>query len=48
MNLAGYGIEVGHPAELVVLDCQSEVMAVAEIAQPLMSFENGRKSFVGP
>lgn len=48
MNLAGYGVEVGHPADLVVLDCQSEAMAVAEVAQPLMGFKNGRKSFVRP
>lgn len=48
MNLAGYGIEVGYPADLVVLDCQSEAMAVAEVAQPLMGLKNGRKSFVRP
>ena len=35
MNAAGYGIAVGHPADLVVLDSRDPAMAVAELAQPL-------------
>jgi cytosine deaminase len=46
MNLADYGIAVGNPADLVVLDCHDSAMAVAEIAQPLMGFKRGRRSFV--
>ena len=46
MNLADYGIALGNPADLVVLDCRDRAMAVAEIAQPLMGFKRGRRSFV--
>lgn len=45
MNLDGYGIAVGNPADFVVLDCQSPAMAVAELAQPLSGFKRGRRSF---
>jgi cytosine deaminase len=45
MNLAGYGVAVGHPADLVVLDSTDPAMAVAEIAQPLFGIKRGRRSF---
>ena len=45
MNLEQYGIEVGHPADLVVLDCAEEAAAVAEIIQPLVGYKRGRRSF---
>jgi len=45
MNLAHYGIAVGHPADLVVLDCAQEQAAVAEIIQPLFAYKRGRRSF---
>jgi cytosine deaminase len=45
MNLARYGIVVGHPADLVVLDCAEESAAVAEIIQPLVGYKRGRRSF---
>jgi len=45
MNLTDYGIEVGNPADLVVLDCHDESMAVAELAQPLFGIKRGRRSF---
>ncbi len=45
MNLTDYGIEVSNPADLVVLDCNSESMAVAELAQPLFGIKRGRRSF---
>lgn len=48
MNLDAYGIAIGNPADLVVLDCRSAAMAIAEIAQPLMGFKRGRRSFVRP
>lgn len=48
MNLAGYGIAVGNPADLIVLDSETRVMSVAEIAQPLLGFKRGRRSFVRP
>jgi cytosine/creatinine deaminase len=45
MNASNYGIEVGHPADLVVLDSRDGAMAVAELAQPLFGCKRGRRSF---
>ena len=45
MNLSQYGVEVGNPADLVVLDCSEEAAAVAEIVQPLVAYKRGRRSF---
>jgi cytosine deaminase len=45
MNLGGHGIAVGHPADLVALDCADAASAVAELAQPLFGYKRGRKSF---
>jgi cytosine deaminase len=45
MNLTDYGIAVGNPADLVVLDASDPVMAVAEIARPLLGLKRGRRSF---
>jgi cytosine/creatinine deaminase len=48
MNLADYGIAVGNPADVVVLDCQSSLSAVAELASPLLGFKRGRETFSRP
>ena len=40
-----YGIAVGHPADMVVVDAPTEVDALREIAPVLMGFKNGRRSF---
>ncbi|MGA7788483.1 MAG: amidohydrolase family protein [Xanthobacteraceae bacterium] len=48
MNLHGYGITIGGPADLVVLDCQDRSGAVAELARPLFGMKNGRRTFVCP
>jgi len=45
MNAADYGIKVGHPADLVVLDGSDGAAAVAELAQPLFGLKRGRRSF---
>jgi cytosine/creatinine deaminase len=45
MNLADYGIAVGNPADFVVLDSTEPMMAIAEIAQPLLGIKRGRRSF---
>ena len=45
MNLTDYGIAVGGPADLVVLECQDRLSAVAELAQPLLGLKRGRRSF---
>lgn len=48
MKLQNYGIAVGNPADLVVLDCQDPTGAVAEIARPLFGIKHGRRTFVCP
>jgi cytosine/creatinine deaminase len=45
LNLKDYGVAVGNPADIVVLDCQDSPMAVAELAQPLLGLKRGRASF---
>ena len=45
MNAADYGVAVGHPADLVVLDSRDPAMAVAELAPPLLGYKRGRRSF---
>jgi cytosine deaminase len=45
MNLRDYGVVIGHPADLVVLDCGDPAAAVAELAQPLFGFKRGRATF---
>jgi cytosine/creatinine deaminase len=44
LNLPDYGIAVGNPADLVVIDAQSPEQAVAEICQPLAVFKRGRRT----
>lgn len=46
MNLGDHGIEVGNPADLIVLDCTDAAMAVAEVSLPLLGIKRGRRSFV--
>jgi cytosine deaminase len=48
LNLDDYGIVVGHPADLVVLDAPDAPSAVAEIAQPLFALKRGRRTFTRP
>ena len=48
MRLADYGIEVGSPADLVVLDCESRSAAVTEVVSPIMGFKRGRRTFTKP
>jgi len=48
MNLGAYGIAVGNPADVVVLDCADPTAAVAELAQPLLGLKRGRQTFTRP
>jgi len=48
LRRAEYGIAVGRPADLVLLDCRSSVEAVAEIAPPLWGLRRGRRTFTRP
>ena len=45
MRLGDYGIRVGAPADMVLLDALDPAGAVAELAQPLWGLKNGRMSF---
>jgi cytosine deaminase len=44
LNLKDYGFAVGNPADVVIFDAQTPEQAVAEIAQPLAAFKNGRQT----
>jgi cytosine deaminase len=48
LNLRDYGFRVGNPADIVVIDAQSPEQAVAEIAQPISAFKNGRQTVAWP
>ena len=48
MNLRNYGIAIGNPADLVVLDGTDRAGAVAEIVRPLFGMKRGRRTFVCP
>jgi cytosine/creatinine deaminase len=45
MNLRDYGIVVGHPADLVVLDTHDRRFAIAELPDVLAGFKSGRQVF---
>jgi cytosine/creatinine deaminase len=46
LNLKDYGLAVGNPADLVVIDAESPEQAVAEIRQPLAVFKRGQRTVV--
>jgi cytosine deaminase len=46
LNLRDYGFAVGNPADVVVLGAQAPEQVIAEIAQPLAVFKNGRETVV--
>jgi cytosine deaminase len=48
MNLDDYGIDIGKPADFVVLDSDTAANAVAEIAPPLFGIKAGRRTFSRP
>ena len=48
MRLPDYGLVVGKPADLVVLDCTDAAAAVQEIATPLFGYRHGRRTFSRP
>jgi cytosine deaminase len=45
MNLDDYGIGIGNPADLIVLDTRDSRFAVAELPDVLMGFKRGRQTF---
>lgn len=44
LNYNDYGFAVGNPADVVILNAQTPEQAVAEIAQPVAAFKNGRQT----
>jgi cytosine/creatinine deaminase len=48
MNLKDYGLAVGNPADLVILDAKTPAEAVATIAPVLSVFKRGRQSVLRP
>lgn len=48
MNLPDYGIVVGNPADIVVLNGETRAASLAELAQPLLGFKRGVRTFTRP
>lgn len=48
LGLSNYGIEVGNPADIIVLDAKDYVEAFASLAQPLAGYKAGRQAFERP
>jgi cytosine/creatinine deaminase len=44
LNFGDYGCAIGHPADVVVINAQTPEQAVAEIAQPVAVFKNGKRT----
>jgi cytosine deaminase len=46
LNLSDYGLAVGNPADIVVIDANTPEQAIAEIRQPLAVYKRGRRTVV--
>jgi cytosine deaminase len=46
LNLRDYGLEVGYPADIVIIDAEAPEQAIAEIAQPVAAFKRGAQTAV--
>ena len=44
LNYKDYGFAVGNPADVVIFNAETPEQAVAEIAQPVAAFKNGRQT----
>lgn len=44
LNLKDYGLTLGHPADIVILDAETPEQAIAEISRPVACFKNGRQT----
>ncbi len=44
LNLEDYGLEVGNPGDVVIINAQTPLQAISEVAQPLASFKHGRQT----
>jgi len=48
INHQDYGIAIGRPADLVVLDCETKAEAICELAQPIFGLKRGVRTFNKP
>ena len=48
MNLTDYGLTVGNPADIVIIDATSPEQAIAEIRAPLAAFKRGVRTVTRP
>jgi len=48
LNLADYGLQVGKPADIVVIAAHSPEQAIAEISQPVAAFKSGKQTVAWP
>jgi cytosine/creatinine deaminase len=46
LNYKDYGFAVGNPADVVIINARTPEQAVAEIAQPLAAFKNGKQTMM--
>ena len=46
LNLTDYGLAVGNPADIVVIDAATPEQTIAEIRQPLAVYKRGRRTVV--
>lgn len=44
LNHRDYGIAIGNPADIVIINARTAEQAIAEIAQPIAAFKNGRQT----
>jgi cytosine deaminase len=44
LNFNNYGFAVGHPADVVIINAMTPAQVIAEIAQPLAVFKNGKRT----
>jgi cytosine deaminase len=44
LNIDDYGLAVGNPADIAIIDAQSPEQAIAEIRQPIAVYKRGRRT----
>jgi cytosine/creatinine deaminase len=48
LNHRDYGVEVGNPADLVIIDAATDAEAIATVAPVLAAFKRGRQTLERP
>jgi|SRR5579862_60924 cytosine deaminase len=46
LNISDYGLEIGHPADIVVIDATTSEQAIAQIRPPLAVWKRGRQTVI--